>query len=98
MSLLQNDEEEAEPLVLKVEFLAKPWPQAGDIRWYSEPGAGARVPLEEQAGIDYLVGPLEPVGAGQNTYELATSLIVANLTTNIRHLVAQQSTISTNIV
>jgi hypothetical protein len=88
MSLLQNDDEEPEPLVVKVEFLAKPWPQPGDIRWYSDPGPGVmRLPLEElQEGIDYQLGPLEPVGAGQQNYELATSLIIRNLTTNIRHL------------
>ncbi len=93
MSLLQNDAEEPEPLVVKVEFLAKPWPQPGDIRWYSDPGPGVmRLPLEElQEGIDYQLGPLEPaVGAGQQNYELATSLIIRNLTTNIRHLCSQQ--------
>lgn len=72
-----------EPLVVRVEFLAKPWPGPGDIRWFSDLANGSRLALEDvEAGLAYQLGGLEAVGA-EHSYELATSLIISNLTNNI---------------
>jgi hypothetical protein len=77
-------EVEEAPLVIRVEFLAKPWPQPGDIRWFSDLANGTRVALEEvEAGLAYRQGDLE-AGPPEEKYQLATSLHITNLTNNIR--------------
>ena len=89
---MEKEEDEdvvAEPLVITVEFLAKPWPDT--ISWYSDLGNGTRLAIEEEAGLEYVQGGLEAVGA-EHSHQLATTLTITNLTHNLRqqYKVAQQ--------
>ena len=88
---MEEEEDEdvvAEPLVITVEFLAKPWPDI--ISWYSDLGNGTRLTLEEEVGLEYAQGGLEAVA--EHSHQLATTLTITNLTHNLRqqYTVAQQ--------
>ena len=88
---MEEEEDEdvvAEPLVITVEFLAKPWPDT--ISWYSDLGNGTRLAIEEEAGLEYVQGGLEAVGA-EHSHQLATTLTITSLTHNLR----QQNSTST---
>jgi hypothetical protein len=87
----EEEKEDLDPLVITVEFLAKPWPHA--VSWYSDLGNGTRLPLEEEAGLEYEQGGVveaATAGGGQgSSYQLATALTISNLTHNLRENRAQ---------
>jgi hypothetical protein len=78
-----EEEKSVNPLVIRVEFLAKPWPHA--VSWYSDLSNGTRLPLEDEAGLEYEQGGVVEASGGQgSSYQLATALTISNLTHNLR--------------
>ena len=71
-----------EDLEISVQFMAKPWPQVGDIIWYLQAENQSMVEIEHSMEQGHFqVEDLREIG--ENPYELETILQVFELTENI---------------